>query len=450
MNRLPPELLCLIVTYVDHTDLAPLRRVNKAFAAAAASHLFEVIPLWISIRSLERLIHISEDRQLSKYPRQIIFSPTRFIDHGVNTYYLDTVKYWLEHKPISLNSHTLTIYKHSLGYGNYIEGQRLLSRYDTDVKVLTSAFSLLPNLKMLNFDYMDTMIGSEDLVHTFGVFKAEYLLSLDCQYTLPALMQVLAMSSVKIKVFHLGRDEYPEASILDSFVDYASASSLTRPRRLELTPRPLRQNLRDDLSNASRDGDLRDNHSYPAMISSHAWSNTFCDANAKTCTDALSDLRELKVGEINLTREDAASVLRVVAALRSLLTFAPYLETVTLNKIDSNFILSPGPAMDSVIPWHGLTLVKKLSLSHYQTTIVFLSDFFRRHGQTIVHVRFAFVAITGGDWSAALALLRTLPFLRLETFVLSYCDDEEYNLPVQDYILRKTDDDPLVAERERQ
>ena len=434
MDGLPPELLRCIVNHVDHTDLGPLRLVNRDFAAAGAPRLFEVVPLWISVRSLERLTHISEHPQLSLYPKQIIFSPTRVINYGDAEPYRDKVEDWLQYQPSSLSKYQLAMSKHMTAYAAYIEGQLFLSTDGLDVKILTKALSNLPGLKTFHVDHWDTFIGSDDLIFNFGVFKAEHLLSLDCQYTLPTLMKVLAASTVKIKVFHLGRDNYPEASILDSFVDYSSATSLARPRRLHSPARPLRFNLRG--------------YSYPTMMSSQAWWMTFADANLKTCTDALSDLRELKVGGINLTCEDAASVLRVVNALRRLMMVAPYLEAVTLNEISSDYFADQRPAMDSIIPYHGLRMVKKLSLDHYQTNVVSLSDFFRRHGHTIVHVHFSFVAISSGNWSTALAQLRNLPFPRLKTFVLSHCDGKEVDLQVQDYILKKTDVDPLLAVRE--
>ncbi|KAF6239779.1 hypothetical protein HO173_002325 [Letharia columbiana] len=80
MDRLPQELLRFIVEDVAYESLEPLRLVNKALAAAAAPFLFEVIPLWIGVRSLERLTATSEHPQLSQYPKQIILSPMRFID----------------------------------------------------------------------------------------------------------------------------------------------------------------------------------------------------------------------------------------------------------------------------------------------------------------------------------------------------------------------------------
>ena len=433
MDRLPQELLRLIVEDVDYESLESLRLVNKAFAAAAAPLLFKVIPLWIGVRSLERLTAISEHPQLSQYPKQIILSPMRFIDYEVDAHYRDKVKNWLDHQPASLSMQTLTMTKHISAYRSYIKAQRLLSLKNMDVKILARAFSQLPRLESLHVDYWQTIIGSDELRHAFGVFKAEDLISNDCQYTLFTLMKALAVSSVKIKVFKLGCDDDSSyTSISRSIGDCSSAAPLARP------PLP---NSRVDFS-------------FPNKISSQALSTVFCDENLKTCEDALCDMREFQLGEFSIESYDTINASKIVAALQSLLQSSRCLETVTLDQIYSNFdhLIDLRPSMDNILPYHGLEKIKKLSLHHYQTTVVSLSDFFRRHGHTIVEVRFDYVEITGGDWATALVQLRNLDFPRLETFILSHSDEveEDYDVTwqVQDYILKKTDENPIVAWRE--
>ena len=436
MDRFPQELIREIVEYVDYEDLKPLRLVNKAFAAATAPFLFEVIPLWIGVSNLERLTAISEHPQLSQYPKQIIFSPLRFIEYETEAHYRNKVKDWLEYQPASLNMHTLTMTKHMLAYRSYIEAQHLLSSEDMDVKILACAFSQLPRLESLHVDYWDTFIGSGELIHAFGAFKAEYLISNDCQYVLPVLMKALAASIVKIKVFKLGRDEdFSYTSILGCIGDYSAAAAAPHLSR----PRLPKTRLLSSMGNFS----------YPTKISPQALSMTFCDENLKTCFDALKDVREFQIGEISVLRDDTANVPKIAAALQILMESAQSLETVTLDEICSDFLTDLRPSLDSVLPHHGLDKIKKLSLNHYQTTVVYLSDFFRRHGRNLVKVHFDFVAMTGGDWSTALVQLRTLPFPRLETFVLSYCDEEENDLQVQDYILKKTDKNPIEVWREQ-
>ena len=68
MNSLPQELCDEIASHLSDVEedvtknaLVSLRLVNKAFAKAAAPILFFSIPLWLSLKSLERLVGISDD-----------------------------------------------------------------------------------------------------------------------------------------------------------------------------------------------------------------------------------------------------------------------------------------------------------------------------------------------------------------------------------------------------
>ena len=378
MNRFPQELLRLIIEDVDPESLEPLRLVNKAFAAAVAPFLFEVIPLWIGVRSLERLTSISEHPQLSQYPKEIIFSPVRFIDYGDDIVYKDTVKDWLEYQPASLSVHALAMVKHMSAYRSYIEAQRLLSLNALDVKILSRAFSQLPRLETLEFDYCNYTIGSAELIHAFGAFKAETLLNCDCRHTLPVLVQALAVSQTKIKVFKLGGDEDSYRSLYGRARDYSKAEFMTMPRH-----------------STSMTG-----ISYPAGVLTKALSKTFGTSNLAMCEDAFRGLREFQFGEFTNDNEDPAKFSGTLGALQNIMRCASDLEIVTLGAPWSEFSLRP--TLDSVMPSSGLYNVKEITLRRYDTTLVALCDFFRRIAYNIVKVYFVSVHVTGGDWSTAL------------------------------------------------
>lgn len=430
MDRFPQELVRLVVEEVGYECLEPLRLVNKAFAAAAAPFLFEVIPVWIGVRSLERLTAISEHSQLCQYPKRIVSSPIRFIDYKDGNLYKKKVKKWLEYQPASLSVHALTLAKHMSAYRSYIEAQRALSLESLDVKILSRAFSKLPHLEILHVDFWDTAIGSGELTHAFGPFLAEPLLTNDCQHTLPTFIKALAASSAKIRVFKLGNDEeFSYSRHSGSVADFSAAASLARP----LLP-PSMAGL-----------------SCPGQFWAQALSKTFCDENLEICLDALGDVRELLVGEIRVGKEDPANLRRILASLHDLIRSSPCLETLTLDQISSFYLLSP--ALGSVMPRHALRNIKKLSVHDYETTVASLSDFFRQHNHTIVEVDFHFVTITGSDWSTALVQLRTMQFPQLKVFMLNYCDGQEADLQVQDYILKETEKDPIMEdtlERDRE
>ncbi|CAF9925142.1 hypothetical protein IMSHALPRED_006392 [Imshaugia aleurites] len=428
MDRLPQELLDLIAEVVNYEDLEPLRLVNKAFAAAAAPSLFEVIPLWIGNRSLERLTAISKHPQLSQYPKEIFFSPLRFIGYDNDTFYEDKAKVWLEDQPASPSTHACTLGEHMSAYRSYIEAQQLLSSNDLDVKILSRAFSLLSRVQVLHVDYDDTYIGSTELIHAFGTFRARDLLTCSGHHTLPVLLQALAASSLKVKVFELGSDITYTYSSTDCRVgNYSKGASLQRPQQ--------------SISEAD--------FSYPDGISILALSRTFCAENFDMCNNAFSGLRKLHVGGIRVTQDDDATLSRIAAALRSLMQCALCIESVTLEEIWLYHHLEavPQPTMSSVLP-HGFNNIKQLDVQYYETTAEFLCDFFGRH-RTIVKVDFYSVTITGSNWSTALKQLRTLDLVLLEVFILSFHDSAGHDVQVQDYILKRTDKDPLVEERKQ-
>lgn len=124
--------------------------MNKALAAAAAPFLFEVIPVWIGVRSLERLTTISEHPQLSQYPKQIIFSPIRFIDYQDDSLYEDQVKDWIEHfatffqfsRPYHGQTYVSIPWLYRSTAPSFLE---VFGRQDP-----SKAFSHLPQLEILN------------------------------------------------------------------------------------------------------------------------------------------------------------------------------------------------------------------------------------------------------------------------------------------------------------
>ena len=417
MHRLPLELLSLIfknLTCIPY--LKALRLLNKAFAAAVAPLLFNEIPLWIGGRSLESLVAISKHPQLSRYPRKIHFSPLRFIGYPNNGDYEDNVLKLLDYEP------PFPLAKYMSAYSNYIEAQRLLSLNASDVQILSGAFSRLPRLESVHFDFQDRTIGAGELKCAFGTFNPESLLTYDCRHTLPVLVQALAASQIKIKIFELGRDIDDSDSITFGGVsDYASPKSLW-PRIASTTP--------DD--------------GFPAGLS-----ETFCAENTKICKDALGSVRMFTFAEFDIPEDYLVNLSMTTTALSKLMEFASSLETVTLRGIwDLEFTNIPRPTMDSVLPCCGLNKIKKLDIQFYKTSIASLSDFFDRHGSTVVEVKFKHVDLTEGDWSGALVQLRTLKFPLLEIFDLTCFYDWTMRLQVQDFLLKKTDKDPLVEYRE--
>ena len=425
MDRLPQELLCLVVQNIEHGNADALRSsrlVNKALSAAATPLLFEVVTVWIGVRSLERLTAISEHPQLSRYPRNIIFSPVRFIDYEDDNLYRDKVKNLPEHRFGSPNRSALLLAKHMSVYRSCIEMQRQLSLNALDVAILAKAFSQLPRLSNLDFDNDGPWIGGEELIRSFGTFKATDLLTCDCYHTYQVLVEAMAASPIKFKSFLFGHIE-GTSDIYSSLEHHSRAIT-------GLSPGPT---LTAGESLPSR----------PACMLSQALSETICAKHMWICKDAFCGLRGFRTGEIWV--EDDEALTGVANAFRYLMLSAPGLETVTLVDIEytaENRLLT----LDNLVPSEGLTNIKTLYIECHETSIEFLNDFFGRHGHTIVEVDFWRLKIAGSDWVKALVALRALDFPLLTRFALHYCDGEHGSLQVQDYLLKKTDENPMAGE----
>ena len=419
MDRLPQELLRFIAKDVAYESLEPLRLVNRALAAAAAPFLFESIPLWIGARSLERLTLISEHPQLSKYPKAIAFSPLTFVDDEEDeTFHKNKLKDSLEHQ----TAYALTKVKHMSVHRSYVEIERLLSLNALDVTILSRAFSRLPQLQTLQVEFWDPTIGSAEMIDVFGASNAGGLLAFDCCRTLPVIVKALAASAIKIKVFKLAS---PEAR------SYGSVSGKAKDDRAAYWER----------TQGVSEADLE----IPGKLAARGLSDTFCGENMDIYKNALHSVRELIIGEVLIERYRAVGISKTVAALRNLMQCAKGLEIVTLGRFVSAIEVIPRPTLDDMMPSYYLNNVKELNIHWYWTTIVALSELFHQNCQTIVKVRFYDVAIIGSDWSKALIQLRTLDFLRLEVFLLSF-DGDQRDLQAQDYILKKNDKDPIVEQ----
>lgn len=91
--------------------------------------------------------------------------------------------------------------------------------------------------------------------------------------------------------------------------------------------------------------------------------------------------------------------------------------------------------------------LQKLDIYNYESETNDMIHFFRRHAATLIEIRFGWMTLLGDDWSSLLTRLRDVKFLRLKHFILNDCDDNEVDLEVQDYVLWKTDLDPIVEAR---
>lgn len=421
LEKFPRELLYDIVSTLPRQDLFRLRLVSKTLAAAAASSLFQTVPVWLGLKSLEQFKAISEHPQLSQYVKEIVFSPLRFIDHGSADQYLDQTRN-LASQPSSWEDFQVMISAgHIAAYESYIEAQRRLSSQGIASKILTEGMKKLPQLSSLTVDFLNFNIGCLELMSAFGTLKAGILLTYDCEHLLPLVFGAMIASKAPIKTFKLG--EYEEFR-QDPSRELGTKYSLLEP----LGPAQTGEG----------------NH--PRTISSEALLNTFYLADEPNGRKALGGLRALEISSIETNSDHGGELADTMTAIRQIIGLSPNLEKVTLGEI-SDKVSGEMPSLIGVFGSSKLQCLRKLDLYNYESETNDMVHFFRRHAATLVEIRLGWMTLLGGDWSLLLTRLRKVTFLQLKHFVLNDCDDNEVDLEVQDYVLGKTDFDPIVEAR---
>ena len=202
LERFPRELLFGIVSTLPRQDLFRVRLVSKTLATAAASSLFQTMPVWLGHKSLERFIAISNHSQLSQHVTETVFSPLRFIDYGSADQYLDQIR-------SSANSgswedfQVLTSADHIAAYESYIETQRHLSSQGIDSRILIDGMKRLPQLSSITVDFLNFNIGCLELMNAFGTLEAGLLLTYDCEHLLALIFGAMVASKIAITSFKL-------------------------------------------------------------------------------------------------------------------------------------------------------------------------------------------------------------------------------------------------------
>lgn len=125
LHTLPPELVQVIFEALPRADLPSARLVNKTFASVAAPRLFQKIPLWISIRSLESFIELATSPHLRGYVEEIVFSPLSIKDLQESKHFAK-VRLALEHETDSLNTVALRLGKYRAAYRAYNKAREYL------------------------------------------------------------------------------------------------------------------------------------------------------------------------------------------------------------------------------------------------------------------------------------------------------------------------------------
>ena len=419
MEKLPSELLAKVLQTLPRYDLPSVRLINRTFAAEAALFLFNTIPLWIELKSLEALTSISEHPRLSKYVKTIAFSPLRFIELGDRIKNEGQVRDTLDCWPDSPGSHILHLEHQIAAYNSYIVGQRYLASGSLNVKLLSKAFSKLPKFKSLILDYQ--FHGRTLRLHqTFrGRRSRPDMVKMDGDHSFPIIFNALSNAEVAITALTI-RDSYEE-----SF--WSNDSSIRLP-----------------------ESEINDNSpttSYGKV--SKALAKTFYPPHNLGCRAALRELRHFEVDVANEDDHDYSYDLRdggnrdFTNTIRDIFKWSSQIESIRIPQTLQNSLW----LMD-LFPTEGLAKLQKVHLWEFETDLSDLLLFFQCHGRRLKDVRFISACLKDANWPTALHRLRSLEFPDLEMFFLLDCHDPEYCRSktvdnARDYITGATDINPL-------
>ena len=415
MEKLPLELLQQVLQYLPRSDLPSVRLSTRTLVAAAEPFLFHTIPLWIERQSLEALIGISEHPRLSQCVKEIVFSPLRFIEHEDRSLYQTEVRDALEHQSASLSSQILHLEHHMAAYDSFRAGQSYLRANSLDVKVLSHAFGKLPHFKSLVVDYFSN-IAAIRLYKVFGDYESKpYFVACDGEYGLPVLFKALANSGVAISTFRIGPSQALDSTWSDP--------DPMRDRITSLRPIPV---LEDKRRNAL------------------ALRKTFRHRNKNAYSETLRELRVLEVSETRLGTPGLEQVESIINGIATIISWGSHIESIAVRQfgIYDKFEDSETPLISCLFQPDHLNKLQKLKLESLNTTLQYLTLFFRRHGKHLKEIELEGVNINDGEffddvkWSTALYHLRTIEFPDLVTFEVDMVD-------VYDYIIGLTDINPI-------
>ena len=166
--------------------------------------VFEVISVWINIKSLGNLTNLSQSPHLRGHVKHIVFSALRFRTVSNEAEYLATVKDMLTRQTDDPSIVSLRFGQHKLAYEASIKAQQYLQHGGLDLQVLTNALRTFVNIETVTFDHPNTKIGFNQLADDFGWFSAYEMLVYDEVHVLRMLVQALSQAKTRLKDLRIG------------------------------------------------------------------------------------------------------------------------------------------------------------------------------------------------------------------------------------------------------
>lgn len=454
MKYLPQEITKTIVDhvgkhddYLSRQDLRNLRLVNKYFYQFATPILFQTVPFWLGLSSLEHLTLISEHPQMygvppfyipysdylprhsSQYVTKLLFSPLRFVKFKDPFSYQSSVRNRLERDTFSHNIFSLSFGKHVTAYKSYVEAQDYLSKKSQDTKILTRALRRLPRVKNLAVVFKNEIIGAREIMSAFGLLNGNEI-TLDSEYTLQVLIEALSKSERQLDIFSLVSNERP--------------------------PFELYSESRRDF-NDKHESRFKYVSESPLNVTATAFENAFNGGNDKMrqkVIHLMRNLREFSMSGLEIDSIDAFAVNCWSCSLEPIVAFASVLEELY---IAPNVSRTPGrnhPKLHlSTILHHTVYIgrLRYLTLHHVESPEPILINLFTRCSCALEIVVLLDVHVTGGgSWSEVFRKSRNADFNMLSDFRLLHCGGAKGLVRAENYLKRLTSKDPIAECNEKQ
>ncbi|KAG8528592.1 uncharacterized protein KY384_006279 [Bacidia gigantensis] len=212
MEHLPEEILIGVIDLLEHSiypehkvGLLGLRQTSKKFARLAAPAVFKAVPVWIGVKSLQRLHDLSHNERVAQHVQKLRFSTLQIQEPVPNHPDLDIPEEELCLDTTSQGSHLMRVANYEAKYAQYYKGQSVLYERKIASQILRQALNRLPRLCHIEVYLSCHIIGAKELRSDFGAITHEEYFW-DSEATLPILLDALEDCSSSISSFSV----YPE------------------------------------------------------------------------------------------------------------------------------------------------------------------------------------------------------------------------------------------------
>ena len=328
------------------------------------------------------------------FVEEIIFSPLSFLTPNKKKLG-DGIRPLLNSAGTSNDVVDLRYNKYILGYQGCAESQKSCNKDDMALKVLISACKPLRNLKRIDIDITNPIIGAAAIYKVLGVLNG-YELTKMGEQSLPVLIKGLAAAGVRLETFSFGKGMQQVQSSYRS----AELQRYLKPRELKIkSARHLflsRKALKLAFSNEEMNTNFVVSNTHTMCVSSYDY-----DTSSQGDLDAFGyDIRELLDIMPNLKDLRLGRMGDYKAALHPMHTFVP-----------------PGKLS---------TKLQTLEIRGFIVTAEDLLSLLRRISKSVMTVYLLGIKIESPkSWSDIREGCRLMPFLKIRKFFFSESEDAE-------------------------